>query len=86
MLWTYSRASPSLLHVDISSDASRVVVADAQLRLLSGQGIILWNSTSITNLVESLVITQDAKYVAVGTAIDGNHGTLSLFNNTGNLL
>jgi hypothetical protein len=86
MLWNYSGTSGNPIHVATSSDASRVAVADEQLRLLSSQGRILWNSTSITNLVQSLVITPDAKYVAVGTAIDGNHGTLYLFNNTGNLL
>ena len=86
MLWNYNGTSTNLIHVATSSDASRVAVADTQLRLLNGQGRILWNSTSITNLVQSLVITPDAKYVAVGTAIDGNHGTLYLFNNTGSLL
>jgi hypothetical protein len=86
MLWNYNSTGTNLIHVATSSDASRVAVADAQLRLLSGQGRTLWNSTRITNLVQSLVITPDAKYVAVGTAIDGNHGTLYLFNNTGSLL
>ena len=86
MLWNYNGTSGNLIHVTASSDASRVAVADTQLRLLSGQGRILWNSTSITSLIQSLVITPDAKYVAVGSAIDGNHGTLYLFNNTGGLL
>jgi len=86
MLWNYNSTGTNLIHVSTSSDASRVVVADTQLRLLNGQGRILWNSTSISSLVQSLVITPDAKYVAVGTAIDGNHGTLCLFNNTGSLL
>ena len=86
MLWNYNGTSGNLIHVAASSDASHVAVTDTQLRLLSGQGRILWNSTSITSLIQSLVITPDAKYVAVGTAIDGNHGTLYLFNNTGSLL
>ncbi len=86
MLWNYNGTSGNFIHVTTSSDASRVAVADTQLRLLSGQGRILWNSTSITNLVQSLIISPDAKYVAVGTAIDGNHGTLYLFNNTGSVL
>jgi len=86
MLWNYNGTGTDPIHVATSSDASRVAVADAQLRLLNGQGRILWNSTSITNLVQSLVITPDAKYVAVGNAIDGNHGTFYLFNNTGSLL
>src|SRR5438132_9235248 len=86
MLWNYNGTSTNLIHVATSSDASRVAVADTQLRLLSGQGRILWNSSIITNLVQSMVITPDAKYVAVGTAIDGNHGTLYLFNSTGSLL
>src|SRR6266516_1235232 len=83
MLWNYNGTGTNPIHVATSSDASHVAVTDTQLRLLNGQGRILWNSTSITNLVQSLIVSPDAKYVAVGTAMDGHPRPLSLSNNTG---
>ena len=86
ILWNYNSTTRGLIHMAASSNASYVALFDTQLRLLNGQGKTLWNYSGVLNLVQSLVITPDARYVAVGTAIDGTHGSLYLFNNTGNVL
>jgi hypothetical protein len=93
LLW--SHGNPTLSHTVASSNASYVAEVDSGsgyayasnlLELFNSQGKTLWNSTIVRDVVESLTMSQDARYIAVGSGPDGYHGTLYLYNITGSLL
>ena len=95
LLWSHNATSTQFVRASASSNESYVAVADYypgsgyppnQLRMFNSQGRTLWNSSTVTDVIDGFAMSHDGKYLAVGSGPSGTNGTLYLYNNAGGLL